>query len=183
MNRRYTRANYLALVEKLRAAMPDMGLSTDFIAGFPNESEADFADSLSLLNQVRFNAAFVFLFSPRPGTAAATMPNQVPKDTVAARHAALLSAQQTVTAQLDAALVGQTLPVLFENLDTRTGKLLIGRTETGRSVNGETCDFTSDSQLPPAACRLIGQIAPVLITRAGAHTLHGQVAEEVERKL
>ena len=164
MNRRYTRGEYLSLVERLRRRMPDIAITTDFIVGFPGETDAAFEQSVSLVEAVEFDTAFLFLFSKRPGTPAATMEDQVPQAVIQARHARLLGIQQAITARRDAAMVGTCLPVLLENLDDRTSTLMMGRIPSGCNVH-----VAADPSR-------IGQICPVTITRAGTHTLYGTLA-------
>jgi tRNA-2-methylthio-N6-dimethylallyladenosine synthase len=127
MNRRHTAADYLRVVDRLRAARPDIGLSSDFIVGFPGETEADFAATMDLVREVGFAAAFSFSFSPRPGTPAASLPHQVP-DAVAAdrlaRLQALLTRQQK---SFNAAMAGRELQVLWTGPGRHPGQLA-GRT-------------------------------------------------------
>jgi tRNA-2-methylthio-N6-dimethylallyladenosine synthase len=127
MNRRHTAADYLAIVARLRAARPDIGLSSDFIVGFPGETEADFAATLALVRAVGFAAAFSFRFSARPGTPAAALPGQVPDDVAAdrlQRLQALLADQQRA---FNAAMAGRTVPVLWTGAGRHPGQLA-GRT-------------------------------------------------------
>jgi tRNA-2-methylthio-N6-dimethylallyladenosine synthase len=127
MNRRHSAADYLRIVEALRAARPDIGLSTDFIVGFPGETDADFQASLDLVRRVRFAAAFSFKYSARPGTPAASLPGQVPAEVADARLAelqALLAAQQRA---FNAAMLGRTVPVLWTGPGRHPGQIA-GRT-------------------------------------------------------
>nr|MDD6336603.1 tRNA (N6-isopentenyl adenosine(37)-C2)-methylthiotransferase MiaB [bacterium] len=163
MNRRYTREGYLQLVDKLRKGVPGICLTTDFIVGFPGETDADFADSLSLVQQVEFDAAYVFTYSPRQGTRAASMPDQVPPDVAHQRHLALLAAQDEISHRRDQAQIGKTVEVLFEGVDGRTGQYLVGKAGDNRTVHA------------PGRQEWIGSILPVTIKRAGAHTLHGEI--------
>ena len=165
MNRKYSGQDYLGRVAALRAAVPGIALTTDLIAGFPGESQAAHENSLALLEQVGFDAAFVFLYSSRPGTAAAKMEGHLPQETIKARHAELLALQERLTRARDAALEGEVLPVLFERRDNRTGEYLTGK-EHLRTVHA------------PGGDEHIGHIRPVRITRVGTHTLHGEIQQD-----
>jgi threonylcarbamoyladenosine tRNA methylthiotransferase MtaB len=133
MRRGYARADYLAIVRALRAHDPAYGIGTDFIAGFPGETEADFDDSLSLLEEVDFSRVHVFRFSKRPGVAAAAMPDQTPADVKAARAEKLLRAGERSAAAFLRRNVGAVRLALPERVDPETG-LLEGLTENGIRV-------------------------------------------------
>jgi len=163
MNRRHTADDYRRIVEKLRAARPDLALSSDFIAGFPGESDADFAATLALVRDIGFAQAFSFKYSARPGTPAAAMAKQVPEDLKSERLAALQSlllAQQT---EFNRATVGTEQPVLFEKRGRHPGQL-VGRTPCLQAIHADA---------PPA---LIGRVAAVRVTSLGANSLAGEVA-------
>ena len=169
MNRRHTAADYLAIVEKLRAARPDLGLSTDFIVGFPSETDADFQATLDLVRQVGFAAAFSFKYSARPGTPAATMHGQVPDAVADARLAelqALLSQQQRA---FNAAMLGRTVPVLWTGPGRHPGQVA-GRTPWLQPVHMDS------GWAGPAS--LIGQETTVRIRAVGPNSL---AAEPTER--
>jgi len=158
MNRGHGAEHYLRLVERIRAARPDIALSGDFIVGFPGEREADFEATLDLVREARYASAFSFKYSRRPGTPAAAMPGQVPDAAKAERLSrlqALLDQQQRA---FNAAQVGRTLPVLFEKTGRREGQIA-GRSPYLQAVH---CDGEQ---------RLIGQIAPVRIVSAGPNSL------------
>ena len=162
MNRKHTAAEYLRAVKKLRAARPDMALSSDFIIGFPGETDADFAATLALVREVTFAQAFSFKYSRRPGTPAAAMMNQISESVKDARLQelqALLRAQQK---SFNRRLVGQTVPVLFENVMT-DGARLFGRTPWLQAIH------------VPAPERLVGQEISVRIADAGLNSLSGEV--------
>ncbi len=164
MNRTHTSASYLATIDKLRAARPDIGVSGDFIVGFPGESEADFEATLALVREVRYAAAFSFKYSRRPGTPAAAMAGQVAeptKDERLARLQALLTKQQ---AEFNGAAVGATMPVLFEKPGLRPGQI-VGRSPWLQAVHCQGSDA------------LIGNIAMVEIDRAMSHSLAGSLAK------
>ncbi len=167
MNRRYTRETYLDRVRALRSAMPHIGLTTDLIVAFPGESEQDFGDTLSLVEEVRFDSAFTFIYSPRTGTKAAGLPDRVPPETAKDRITRLIAKQEDITRSVFASLIGTADHVLAEGVSRRDGGQLTGK--TGRSL---ACNF-------PGPPELIGQIVPVRITGQGSNTLK---AERIERK-
>jgi tRNA-2-methylthio-N6-dimethylallyladenosine synthase len=162
MNRKHGRQKYIDLIARIREARPDMALSGDFIVGFPGETDKDFEDTLDLVRQVNYASAFSFMYSPRPGTPAATMPGQV-ADAVARerlhRLQALLFEQQTA---FNAAQVGKTFKVLFEKKG-RHGRQAIGRSPYLQSVHVEEADH------------LIGQIVPVEILEGHQNSLKGRL--------
>jgi len=168
MNRKHGRAKYLDLVERLRTVRPDLALSGDFIVGFPGETEADFEATMELVREVRYASAFSFMYSPRPGTPAATMGAQVP-DAVSRerlhRLQALLLEQQ---AAFNASQAGRVLPVLFEK-PGRHDDQAIGRSPYLQSVHVE------DSR------HLIGQIVEVEITAGQQNSLKGRLIPRSEQ--
>src|SRR5213594_2633148 len=124
MNRGYTRERYLELVAEIRDAVPTMAFSTDLIVGFPGETEADFAETLEMVERVGYDNVFVFRFSRRPGTPAATMPDQVPDEVKADRNTRLLQAAERVSADHSRRLVGRTIEVLVDGTSKKnTGEL------------------------------------------------------------
>ena len=168
MNRGHTVEAYLTLIEKIRAARPDIAISSDYIVGFPGERDADFEATLSLVRQMGHASAFSFKYSRRPGTPAAAMPGQVAEEVKTERLArlqALLDEQQVA---FNAAQVGQTLPVLFERKGRHAGQL-VGRSPYLQGVHAAA----------PEA--LIGQIVPVRIEGASKNSLSGVVAESPVR--
>jgi tRNA-2-methylthio-N6-dimethylallyladenosine synthase len=163
MNRAHTAESYLRLVERIRAARPDIALSCDFIVGFPGERDADFEATLQLVREVGYAGAFSFKYSRRPGTPAAAMPGQVAeavKDERLARLNALLDEQARA---FNAKQVGRTLPVLFEKPGRHAGQV-IGRSPYLQSVHVE------------ADAALIGRIVPVSITSAARNSVAGELA-------
>ena len=165
MNRKHGRQKYLDLIGRIRDARPDMALSGDFIVGFPGETDADFEQTMDLVRQVNYASAFSFMYSPRPGTPAATMAAQVPDEVARARlHAlqALLTEQQVA---FNAAQAGRTLPVLFERKG-RHGAQAIGRSPYLQSVHVEDADH------------LIGRIVPVEIERGQQNSLTGRLMQQ-----
>ncbi len=127
MNRRYTKEQYLALVEKLRNAIPDISLTTDIIVGFPGETEEDFRETLDVVRKVRYDSAFTFIYSKRTGTPAAVMENQVPEDVVKERFYRLLQKVQEISKRTSSRFEGQTMPVLVEQVNEQDSRLLTGR--------------------------------------------------------
>jgi len=164
MNRRHGVGDYLRVVERLRAARGDIALSSDFIVGFPGESEADFAATLALIEGVGFASAFSFKYSPRPGTPAAALENQLPeavKDERLARVQALIARQ---TLGFNHAMLGRNLPVLFEKAGRHPGQIA-GRSPYLQAVHAE------------GPSSLIGKVAEVAIESVEANSLGGRLAE------
>ncbi len=163
MNRGHTAEQYLRLVERIRAARPDIAMSGDFIVGFPGETEKDFEATLSLVREVRYAGAYTFKYSPRPGTPAAAHEAQIPEPEKTARlHAlqALIAGQQ---AAFNAALVGRTVPVLLEKPGRDPGQLV------GRSPYLQSVHLEADNGL-------IGSIVDTHITGVGTNSLSGHYA-------
>jgi tRNA-2-methylthio-N6-dimethylallyladenosine synthase len=135
MRRTYTPERYLALVGRLRDAVPDLALGTDVIVGFPGETDADFQATLELVEEVRFDSAFTFIYSPRQGTEAAAMPSQVPDEVKHERLERLVELVQQIAAERNAERIGRVEEVLVEGV-SRTGEsLLRGRTRRNTTVN------------------------------------------------
>ncbi|MCI5550637.1 MAG: tRNA (N6-isopentenyl adenosine(37)-C2)-methylthiotransferase MiaB [Clostridiales bacterium] len=164
MNRCYTREHYLGVVKRLRDAMPDIGLTTDLIVGFPGETEVDFNQTIDLVRQVRYDSAYTFIYSPRQGTVAAEMPNQVDEETAKRRIHELIAVQEQITAETYAAQVGHVENVLCEGVSARSERQITGRTQRGITVN---FDGSAD---------MVGSVVPVMITGAGHNTLKGKIA-------
>lgn len=166
MNRKHSAAQYLTLIERLRAARPDLAISGDFIVGFPGETEQDFDQTLSLVREVGYASAFSFMYSPRPGTPAAAMAAPTPE---AVSHERLLRLQALLTEQqvaFNRAQAGRTLPVLFEKKG-RHGAQAIGRSPYLQSVHVED------------AAHLIGRIVPVEIVSGAQNSLAGRLRQPV----
>ena len=162
MNRKHTAGDYLALVARIRAARPDLALSTDIIVGFPGETEAEFEATLEVVERVGFAQAYSFKYSPRPGTPGATMAAQVPdaiKIERLHRLQDLLDRQQTA---FNSSCVGKVIPVLFERQGRRAGQL-VGRTPYLQAVHAK------------ANSSLRGRVVQVAIERADANSLSGAV--------
>ena len=164
MNRKHTRRDYLDAIAKLRTARPDVAFTSDFIVGFPGETEADFRDTLSLVEEVGYAGAYSFGYSPRPGTPAADMENQVP---AGESHERLLRLQALITAQWQAyntSFIGKTVDVLLEKAGRLSGQL-VGKTPYLQTVQ------------VMARPELIGTVLTVTITGTGTNTLFGDGAE------
>jgi tRNA-2-methylthio-N6-dimethylallyladenosine synthase len=162
MNRRHKGDDYRRIIERLRGARPDIAFSSDFIVGFPGEDDADFAATLDLAREIGYAQAFSFKYSPRPGTPAALMPQQVPEAIKAERLAALqalLTAQQR---EFNAAAVGREMPVLFEKRGRHRGQL-IGRSPYLQAVHAAAPE------------RLIGTLVPVRLVRVDTNSMAGEV--------
>jgi tRNA-2-methylthio-N6-dimethylallyladenosine synthase len=127
MNRRYSRDDYLRLVESVRRIMPAADITTDVMTGFPSESEQDFADTLSLLREVRFTAAFMFAYSPRPGTAAHRMADDVPRHVKTERLGRIIEVQTAITKERYAAMVGREVEALVAGPNGRRPGQWIGQ--------------------------------------------------------
>jgi tRNA-2-methylthio-N6-dimethylallyladenosine synthase len=164
MNRKHTAESYLSLIEKIRAARPDIAMSGDFIVGFPGETDKDFEDTLSLVREARYASAFSFKYSRRPGTPAAAMPNQVAREVADERLQRLQALLDQQQAAFNASVVGRTVPVLFEKPGRRAGQA-VGRSPYLQAVHAE------------AAEHLIGEIVPVRIEAAKSNSLAGALLQ------
>jgi tRNA-2-methylthio-N6-dimethylallyladenosine synthase len=162
MNRKHTIAHYLALVERVREARPDIALSTDIIVGFPGETDADFEATLDVVRRVGFAQAYSFKYSARPGTPASIMGEQVPPDVRTERLVRLQEVLGAQQAAFNNHCVGRVLPVLFERAGRHHGQL-IGRSPYLQSVHAE------------APVGYLGRVFPVTITAAGPNSLSGAV--------
>ena len=166
MNRHYDREKYLSLVRRLRAVRPDIGLTTDIIVGFPGETEAQFEDTLSLVREVRYDAAYTFIYSPRAGTRAAKMDDPVSMEEKTERIQRLIALQQSITSEVLASQIGQIQPVLVDSVSARSEQTIGGKTPRAHMVNF------------PGSAGQIGQTVSVRITSAGKNTLRGEAMEE-----
>ncbi|MGV9008141.1 tRNA (N6-isopentenyl adenosine(37)-C2)-methylthiotransferase MiaB [Brevundimonas sp.] len=162
MNRKHGRQKYFDLIDRVREIRPDIAMSGDFIVGFPGETDRDFEDTMDLVRRVRYASAFSFLYSPRPGTPAATMGDQVPDAVARPRLHALQALLLEQKAAFNATQGGKTLDVLFEKKG-RERKQAIGRSPYLQSVHVEDADH------------LIGQIVPVFIASGEQNSLTGQL--------
>jgi tRNA-2-methylthio-N6-dimethylallyladenosine synthase len=164
MNRRHTRADYLRIVERLRHACPQLALTSDFIVGFPGETEEDFAATLDLVAAVGFSGAFSFKYSPRPGTPGAEMTGQIDEAIKSERLQRLQQAIDQSQAKFNRSCLGRTFEVLFEREGRHAGQLV------GRSPYLQPVQATAPKNL-------IGEIAAVTITEIGSNSLFGALAD------
>jgi tRNA-2-methylthio-N6-dimethylallyladenosine synthase len=169
MNRRHTRADYLEIIDRLRDARPDLALTSDFIVGFPDETEADFAATLSLVNDVGYAGAFSFKYSPRPGTPGADMDDQVAEDVKSERLQRLQDVIDRNQAAFNRGCAGRTMDVLFERPGRHPGQL------AGRSPYLQPVQVTAPSSL-------IGTIAPVAVTEVSSNSLFGVLVQKPEQQ-
>ncbi len=167
MNRKHTAASYLTLVDRLRAARPDLALSGDFIVGFPGETDADFAATLDLVRTVDYAQAYSFKYSPRPGTPAAESAEQVPEAVKAARLAQLQDLLFAQQARFNAGFLGQTFELLLERAGRQPGQFI------GRSPYMQSVHITA-----PGAT--LGEMLPVRIISTGPHSLEGALVQKAE---
>ncbi len=165
MNRRHRAADYLDIIERLRAARPDIALSSDFIVGFPGETDSDFEDTLALIRAVGYASTFSFKYSPRPGTPGAEREDQIAEDAMRARLAELQALVEDQRQAFNAATVGRQIPVLFEKQGRHEGQI------AGKSPYMQAVHVTGPESL-------IGTVAPVTIIAAGSNSLAGRLAAE-----
>lgn len=166
MNRRYTREQYLSIVHELRKRLPDVFLSTDIIVGFPNETEEEFQDTLSLVREVEYDAAYTFIFSPRPGTPAYHMKDEM-SDEIKHRHFdELKKLIDELSAKRASQFVGKTVDVLFEKISDRDSTKVSGYDPHNKLVH-----VTGDASL-------IGQIRKVRIIESHTYSLLGELVDE-----
>ncbi len=162
MKRGHTREDYIAKIARLRAVRPEISLSSDFIVGYPGETEADFEATMDLIETLEFDHSYSFIYSPRPGTPAADLPDDVPLAAKKTRLARLQQRINAMAAEISRSMLHSTQRVLVEGASRRDGSELSGRTENNRVVN-----FPGDP-------RLIGQFVDVLITDAMPNSLRGR---------
>jgi tRNA-2-methylthio-N6-dimethylallyladenosine synthase len=163
MKRGYTVLEYKSVVRKLRAARPDISLSTDFIVGFPGETEADFEATMKLIDEVGFDASFSFIYSPRPGTPAAELADDTPPEVKTQRLMRLQKRIEEQAQAISAAMVGTVQRILVDGASKKDAAELAGRTDNNRIVN-----FAGHP-------RLIGGFVDVAITAALPHSLRGEI--------
>ena len=163
MNRKYTREKYLSIIDKIKSAMPDCSITSDIIVAFPGETEEEFADTLSLLEAVRYDMIFSFIYSPRNGTPAAEMDCRIDRAVANDRYSRLLALQDTVTAERNARFVGRTMKVLCEEVSKTDPGMMTGRGDTPRPVH-----FAGDSSL-------IGSFVNVKITKSDLFSISGEI--------
>jgi tRNA-2-methylthio-N6-dimethylallyladenosine synthase len=162
MNRKHTANDYRRIIDRFRDARPDIAFSSDFITGFPGETDADFRATLRLVEEIGYASAFSFRYSPRPGTPAALMENAVPEAVAQARLHELQDILERQQRAFNASKIGQVLPVLFEKPGRHNGQL-VGRSPWLQGVHA------------PAPARLVGSVEPVRITEASLNSLGGEL--------
>jgi tRNA-2-methylthio-N6-dimethylallyladenosine synthase len=168
MGRKYTKEQYLEIIQKLRQARPEIVLSTDLIVGFPGETERDFQETLDLVEQICFDSCFSFKYSDRPGVRAESMPRKVPENEKSARLNALQKIQDNLTVNSLNSLVGQKKQVLIEGKSSKKcseGISFKGREPGGRVVN---CRYKTNEDLT-------GHLVLVNILQAKKHSVFGEV--------
>ncbi|MFH1665641.1 MAG: tRNA (N6-isopentenyl adenosine(37)-C2)-methylthiotransferase MiaB [Candidatus Omnitrophota bacterium] len=166
MNRKYKYGDYLKKIELLRSLVPDAGISTDIIVGFPAEKERDFRATRGAMEETGFNAAFIFKYSPRPPAVSACLVDDVPEEVKKERNNDLLALQKKISHEKNKGLAGTRQEVLVEGVSRMSEKELVGRTR-----NNISCVFAGDSGL-------IGQIVDVSITGTSPYTLKGEVVKD-----
>ena len=166
MKRGYTAIEYKSTIRKLRAVRPQLSLSSDFIVGFPGETEEDHQKTLKLIEDVGFDASFSFVFSPRPGTPAANLQDDTPQPLKLKRLQQLQALLEVNVQRISASRVGKTQTILVEGPSRKSAAELMGRTECNRIVNFDG---------GPVSARLVGQMIDLEITQALPHSLRGAV--------
>jgi tRNA-2-methylthio-N6-dimethylallyladenosine synthase len=162
MNRRHRADDYRRIIARFRDACPDIAFSSDFIVGFPGETEADFAATLALVDEIGYAAAYSFKYSPRPGTPAAEMGDAVPTAVMDERLARLQSLIDSQQAAFNAAMVGRTVDVLFERPGRRPGQV-VGRTPYLQPLH------------VMASPEIVGEVLPVAVARLESYSLFGDI--------
>lgn len=162
MNRRYTREHYLGLIDMIRRYLPDCGITTDIMVGFPYETEEDFLDTMDIVEKVRFSTAFTFIYSVRKGTKAAEMP-QIPYEIKQNRIKRLIARQNEITEEISKDYVGNVYEILVEGLQEKKNGYVVGRTESGRLVSAKGDDS------------MIGEFKNVKITAVKNAQLLGEI--------
>jgi tRNA-2-methylthio-N6-dimethylallyladenosine synthase len=165
MNRHYTRPRYLAIIDELRAKMPDIGITTDIMIGFPGETDRDFKNTLDLVRKVRFSNAFTFVYSPRKGTPAASM-EQISPEVKKQRITKLVAEQNRITKEISDTYLDKVFEILVEDIAPKAEGCVCGRTESGRLV---TFEGSGD---------LIGQFVNVKINKTQSASLFGEIVAE-----
>jgi tRNA-2-methylthio-N6-dimethylallyladenosine synthase len=167
MNRQYTREHYLEIIDKVRSNIPDIAITTDIIVGFPGETEEDFLETLDLVERVRFDGAYTFMYSKRSGTPAARMPDQVEDEVKKERLIRLIELQNRISLEKSAELKDKVVEVLVEGISKRDPNKLTSRTRTNKVVH-----FVGDESL-------IGKLVNVKITETKAWTMQGELVEVI----
>jgi len=175
MKRGHTVLEYKSKIRKLRKARPDICLSSDFIVGFPGESEDDFQQTLSLIEEIGFDQSFSFIFSARPGTPAASLDDPVSLEQKKQRLQALQALINKQAAAISGGMIGSVEKVLVEGPSRKNPAELCGRTENNRVVNFAVSPTTSTDDTEASATQLVGEFADILITEAKPNSLRGEL--------
>ncbi len=162
MNRTYTREHYIELVHKIRRRIPNVALSTDIITGFPTETDGEHSETISLMDEIRYDGAYMFKYSPREGTPAYKLGNDIPDETKSLRLNEIIAMQQKISYEVNQSLVGKVIEVMVEGPSKKSDMQLSGRTDTNKTVIFPIGQFAA------------GDIAKVRIDRASAATLFGE---------
>lgn len=171
MFRGYSRDRYVRLIERIREASPDSTITTDIIVGFPGETEADYEETLSLVREIEFDAAYTYMYSTRPGTKAASdFADRVPLEEKKRRLAGLIALQEAISFRKNQEIIGRTVETLVEDVAPRTPGDLLARTRGDKMV------------IFPGPAEWIGRFVPVKIREANAHTLLGRAAGEPDEE-
>ncbi len=168
MNRTYTREHYLALVGRIRARIPGVALSTDIIAGFPTETEEEYRETLSLMEEVRYDGAYMFKYSPREGTPAFRLGDDIPEGVKTRRLNEIITLQQKISHEVNQSVVGKTVEVMVDGASRKSDLQLSGRTGTNKTV------------VFPAGPFKPGDVVSVKIGRASSATLFGEIVEDFD---
>lgn len=169
MNRRYTRERFLYVARQIKEKIPGVAMSTDIIVGFPTETDSDFEDTVSILKEVGFDSIYAFIYSPREGTPAAKMAEQIPRDISGNRLTRLLDLQGEISQELNATYLGTTQRVLVDSVENKDGELIA----SGRTGSNKRVRFPVDNNS-------IGHFINVKIDRTGAFDLFGKIEGETK---
>ncbi len=165
MNRRYTAEKYMGIIERLKKSVPDVSITSDIIVGFPGETEEDFEATLKMMKDVRYDMVFSFIYSPRVGTPAAEMENQIPHEVSSERMNRLLRLQDEISLERNERFVGKVLRVLTEDVSKNNSLMMTGKADAPRPIH-----FEGDSSM-------IGEYKNILITSADKYSLRGEIKE------
>ena len=166
MNRRYGREKYMSLIDKLREKMPDITITSDIIVGFPGETEADFEDTLDIIRRARFDMIYSFIYSPRKGTPAAEMPDQIPREVQNARFDRLLELQNSIALEKNEEMVGRVFRCLSEGESKSNDGIFVARTEGNKIVHFVDPDGSTK-----------GKFVDIRINRAEPFLVHGELVK------
>jgi tRNA-2-methylthio-N6-dimethylallyladenosine synthase len=169
MQRLYSRDEYMRRIEWMKNARRDIAITTDIIVGFPGETEADFQQTIRLIDEVEYDSMFIFKYSKRPNTPAVKYEDHIPEDEKTRRFLALQERQRAVQIRRNSKYVGKTEEVHVEGFNTATGQWI------GRTTQNKTLNFVDSSLPAPTEARtLVGNYLDVLVTRAGPNSLAGE---------